>query len=755
MVTPSIHRDHLSLRRHDPDQVGRSAIVSPSQLVSRAPARIALAYGSRASLSTSGLRSLPASHGSPTSSAASHASHAFRAGDASRTGTLRRRRTRTLLPFTTRGFTLEPWQRDAARAWVTVGTGTLEIFTGGGKTLIALAAIASVAEREPALRVAVAVPTIALAEQWRVAFERHTSLRPVEIGILGGGKRASLATHRVTIAVLNSAAKAFPEQSRAIEPVMLVVDECHRAGAPSFAKIFATRTAYRLGLSATPYRDEVGADGEPLAWHEQTLGRELGEVVYAFTLRDARAIGWLPEYAIHHHGVALDADERRAYVAQSDVVDGNEAALKKLGGDAARAWALQRRRDPLGVASARYVASVAKRKDIVYAARERNRIALRIVAERFAGGRDARVLIFNERVDAATALYDALTAADPTLRVALEHSGLGAARRLEAVERFRAGDADVLVSVRALAEGIDVPGADVGISVASSSSVRARIQLLGRVLRRTFDGSEKRAVTHLIYAAETVDELIYAREDWSDLTGPARNEYYRWPLGADVPETRPSAPATPAPTEAQEAARIGILRAGDPPQRWLGIARGTTYSMNAAGVVTNAMGRAIVDPFDVGRALARVRGRPDGTFRVTPRHRYVIVYDPSAGGWVAAASLREPFVTEDAGGDADAIDVARLAPGDASAGPRTKEGGTYRMTSAGRIKRKRRGGGVDFAEPDDVRALVDAWRALRVGSIAIDVNLAGHAWWRDATGPRYLGLWPVAPRFVPGDVSPR
>ena len=596
-----------------------------------------------------------------------------------------------------------------------------------------------------------AVPTIALAEQWRGAFERHTTLAPREIGILGGGKRASLATHRVTIAVLNSAAKAFPEQSRAVEPVMLVVDECHRAGAPSFSKIFAMRAIYRLGLSATPYRDEVGDDGEALAWDAQILGRGLGAVVYAFTLRDARAIGWLPDYAIHHHGIALEPAERAAYVAQSFVVDANEAALRKLGGDAARAWGLQRIPSPLGAASARYVASVAKRKDIVYGARERNRVARRLIADAFAAAPRSRVLVFNERVDAAAALAADLTRTDSTLRVALEHSGLPAAQRLDAVERFRRGEADVLVSVRALAEGIDVPGADVGISVASSSSVRSRIQLLGRVLRRTFDGSAKRAVTHLLYAADTVDELIYAREDWSDLTGPARNAYFIWPLAADVPLPQPDAPAKPAPTEDQEAERIGLVRAGESPVRYLGIARGDTYSMNSAGVVTNAMGRAIVNPQDVGLALRRVRGRSDGTFRITPRKRYMLVYDATHDGWVAAGLLADPFVTENAGVAAREFDVAGLAPGDPYPGTRTNEHGTYRITSAGRIKRKRRGGGADFAHPDDVRSLIAAWRAVRVGSIAIDVNDERHAWWRDPSGPRYLGIMPSDVRFLPDD----
>ena len=47
-------------------------------------------------------------------------------------------------PFVARGFDLQDWQRKAVEAWISGDAGgpfrgTLEIFTGGGKTLIALA----------------------------------------------------------------------------------------------------------------------------------------------------------------------------------------------------------------------------------------------------------------------------------------------------------------------------------------------------------------------------------------------------------------------------------------------------------------------------------------------------------------------------------------------------------------------------------------------------------------------------------------
>ena len=87
---------------------------------------------------------------------------------------------------------------------------------------------------------------------------------------------------------------------------MLVVDECHRAGAATFSKVLATSARYRLGLSATPARDEVDEAGLPLTFDRQVVGRKIGAVVFRFGLREAREIGWLPEYTVHHHGVRLD-----------------------------------------------------------------------------------------------------------------------------------------------------------------------------------------------------------------------------------------------------------------------------------------------------------------------------------------------------------------------------------------------------------------------------------------------------------------
>ena len=169
--------------------------------------------------------------------------------------------------ITATGFTLHPWQSQAVDAWAAGDgrpyRGTLEIVTGGGKTLIALACAARAAAQRANLRLAVVVPTEALARQWREVIISHTTLNNGEVGLLGGGGNDSLSTKRALVCVLNSAAKRLPDDARNGQPLMLVIDECHRAGAPTFSRVLDTPCEYRLGLSATPDREELDEAASP------------------------------------------------------------------------------------------------------------------------------------------------------------------------------------------------------------------------------------------------------------------------------------------------------------------------------------------------------------------------------------------------------------------------------------------------------------------------------------------------------------
>lgn len=664
-----------------------------------------------------------------------------------------------MAPFATRSFELVDWQRDAVRAWVEGAsaphTGTLEIFTGGGKSLVALACAQEAAQVDPDVRIAVVVPTEALARQWIEVFQRYSNAEGADVGLLGAGGHNSLLTHRVLVCVLNSAAKQLPEQAAAAQPLMLVVDECHRAGAPSFAKVLWSPARFRLGLSATPDRDEIDDDGEPLEYDEQLVGRSLGGVVYRFGLRDARSIGWLPDYTVHHHGLTLLPAERQKYEQLSRRIDEAADDLRDLGGESTRARQLQARTDDMGRAAKAYVALTSNRKDLLYRAAERGRVAARIVESAMEAS-ERRVLLFHERVAGAVALHETLSEALP-ISVGLEHSNLSDSVRSSALADFRTGEAPVLVSVKSLVEGIDVPDADVGVSVAASSSVRQRIQSLGRVLRRSFDetATTKTAEMHLLYMADTVDEFIYSKEDWSDLTGGSANRYWLWSADPDAgPELQDGPPATPRPSEDAEWQRIGN-QAPEKPEPWEGAFSGQEYSVDTLGNVTNRFGTAIANPQGVGEMVAAVRGRPGGRFRVTPTHRLVLVTRGDGEGAVlAAGQLTEPFEAGDqSAAVSEDFDVTLLRVDDEYPGPADKDGGTYktRAKMGGVIERKAPDGGTEFALrsgsaanlADNADTVIAAWRTAVDRGITFHVNRLDHAWYTKDGSRRFLA-------FVPG-----
>jgi len=651
-----------------------------------------------------------------------------------------------------RDFSLRPWQQDAVQAWNETGRGTLEIFTGGGKSLIALACAAAAATRTPDLKLAIVVPSEALARQWIDVVSRYTDTPRDRIGLMGAGGREALSDHDVLVAVLNTAAKQLPQQSAREQPLMLIVDECHRAGAPTFSKVFDTRAEFRLGLSATPDRDELDEDGETLQFDEQVVGRGLGPIVYRFGLREARRVGWLPDYQVHHHGVSLLPVEQTDYERMSRRVDDAADQLRELGGDSSRAHHLQGRSDEVGLAARAYVALTSNRKDILYRAKERERVAVRIVTQAMGSG-PRKVLLFHERVDEAATLALALSKELGEDRVRLEHSRLNDSAREGALRDFRSGRSPILVSVKSLIEGIDVPDADVGVSVAASASIRQRVQSLGRVLRRQFDESSGRKVAemHLIYVTDTVDELIYAREDWGDITGDSANHYWKWSTDPDLlPERVDGPPATPRPTEEAEWERLGS-QAPKESEPWLGSFIGQEYSVDTMGNVTNRSGVMIENPQQAGAMVTAVRGRAGGRFRVTPLHSLVLATRGDGEGIVfVAGQLTEPFRAADAQAITDGpIDVSSLSPGDPYPGPPTKEFGSYKTRSkaGGVIERRVPGSGTEFAltgndaappQAANAERLLEAWRAATDRGMAFHVNALGHAWYNQGGMRRFL-----------------
>jgi len=665
------------------------------------------------------------------------------------------------ITFETCGFRLHDWQREAVEQWQRGDEvpyrGTLEIFTGGGKTLIALACAAEAAKVSEDFKLIIIVPTIALADQWAEAIARYTNVeRSRLLRVAESRATGDLGSAHALVVVINTAAKLYRKLNLSPD-TMLIVDECHRAGAPTFRSALNIQARFRLGLSATPEREEVDEEGEPLRFDEQIVAKRLGRVVFSFNLADARRAGWLPEYRIVHHGLSLTPHEQLEYDRRSRRVDDLADRLRQLGVEPSRARTLQARKGEVGEAARAYLAAIGSRKDLLYRANERTRIARGIVMNALSNAMN-RVIVFNERITGATKLFESIEASVPNGSIALEHSRLAAAERRAALDGFRDGSVRVLVSAKSLIEGIDVPAANVGVSVASTGSVRQRIQALGRVLRRYGPESltEKKAEMHLLYISDTVDETIYEKEDWSDLTGESLNEFLRWPLDPNEPPERVQGPPrVPKPTEEQEYDRL--RRLDHPfPSVWTGAIHGQEYHVDTWGNVANAFGTGISNAQGVGDMLRSVRGRPGGKFFVTPRHRVVIVSQRSADTtkWYAAGLLQEAFIARrDEPSASQEVAPSSLRAGAPYSGPQNADHGQFniRSRSGGSIELQVRRGVSEFAltdvqdggaQTENAVNLLDAWREHIGQGISFSINDRWDAWYRIGGVPRFLAHVP-------------
>jgi RNA polymerase primary sigma factor len=194
---------------------------------------------------------------------------------------------------------LRPWQRDALAAWQAAGRrGVVEAVTGAGKTFVGICATRdAVAAGGRAL---VLVPTRELQEQWvRVLVEQ---LPDVAVGRLGGGRQDELAECDVLVAIVHSAA------ARSLRPRpgdVLVADECHRYGAPTFAQALEDGFEHRLGLTATYEREDDG-----VATHLRPF---FGDVVFTLWYDRALADGVIAPFDIALGAVQLTPEEQQRY----------------------------------------------------------------------------------------------------------------------------------------------------------------------------------------------------------------------------------------------------------------------------------------------------------------------------------------------------------------------------------------------------------------------------------------------------------
>jgi len=364
---------------------------------------------------------------------------------------------------------LRPYQEEAYEAWVSRGRrGVVIAPTGTGKTVIAIHAI-----KTANTNTLVVVPTERILKTWMSAFRRFGLTATAYYGrfkMLSG----------LTVSIYNSVA-LHPEILDHFK--MVVFDEVHHVASEVFSKLLEM------------------VDGKDVMSLTATLKREDGlhhiimaklPVVYALDLKTAVESGYVSPIDIIPVPAPLTKVEMQGYTAIERKIRQlqQEIRFRKLLGK------------PVKELERRLHIILSRRRQFLSHVSSKREKTLEVVRKEVNAD---RILLFSESITSIEWLKEYLV--KNGVPTETYHSLKSEAERDQVFEgwgsRFK-----VLLAVRALDEGVDVPEVGVGVIIASGKSTRQLVQRQGRLLR---PAEGKRARLYVIYAENTYEYGIFLK----------------------------------------------------------------------------------------------------------------------------------------------------------------------------------------------------------------------------------------------------
>ena len=366
-------------------------------------------------------------------------------------------------------------QLEALQNWEQHGRrGILEHATGSGKTFTAMCAIRDALEKkEPVL---VLVPSTDLLRQWKKEMSDNINGIDIDYLLCGGGnsmwKQPGLLNmwtqpgngkKRVVVSTMDTAAsEQFLRSIAQGEHLFLVADEVHRLGSPNRRKVFDLWTGPRLGLSATPIRY---GDPEGTNAIMEYFG---GIVPPVFSLEDAIRSKVLTPYFYQPIKVNLDAAE------QAEWNDLTQQISRLIG-----RWSGSEDGFVKAMNSPQIQMKLLARARIVKEARGKVTAAMSVIQQYYKTGQ--RWIIYCDNQGQLKQVLNALLDEEYD---AYEYYSEMVGDRQETLSYFSA-NGGILVSIRCLDEGVDIPETTHALILASSKNPREFIQRRGRILRRS------------------------------------------------------------------------------------------------------------------------------------------------------------------------------------------------------------------------------------------------------------------------------
>lgn len=388
---------------------------------------------------------------------------------------------------------LHDYQKDAISVWVGENyRGIFDMATGTGKTFTGLGAIAKLSEDiGDELAVVIVCPYQHLVDQWVEDIVKF-NMSPI---IAHGSSLQKDWKKRLSKAVLDQKircdkrffclvctnatfASDYIQSSinKIKSPILLVVDEAHNFGARSYAGLLDDRFTYRLALSATleRHRDEEGTE---------LLYRFFGKKCIEYPLERAIDEEKLTPYKYYPVLVYLSEDELGQYEQIS--YEMTKCIIK----DKKANYRLNKRGEMLALKRSRIVAGAQEKlevlKDEIKPYINDNNILV------YCGATNVALEVTDIDNDAYDGDVRQIKAVihilgnELAMSVAKFTSEENTETRALIKDNFQKGDGlQVIVAIKCLDEGVNIPGIRTAFILASTTNPKEYIQRRGRVLRK-------------------------------------------------------------------------------------------------------------------------------------------------------------------------------------------------------------------------------------------------------------------------------
>ena len=422
-----------------------------------------------------------------------------RLGAKKRSAKLKKERINNIQPY--------PYQVDAINEWKKADNiGIITMATGTGKTYTALFAIENILNT--GTPILILVPSRILIDQWK---EDINKIYPkVPLLIAGGGynwrnvqnKRifiSDVKKPKIILATMDTAiSDDFIQYIKQAKNMAIIIDEAHRVGSEKRRLILEIPFIARLGLSATPERlfDRAGSRALELFFGEELIYKLPIDAKVKLSSDEEHEypiLGtFLSRYNYNYYTVYLTNEEQNNWNALTDEIR-RQMAIE-----------ISHNENFDVFINDRIKLLLINRSRIIKKARNKILIIPQIIKDEYPS--NGKWIIYCEDEDQLMEVINSLKNNCPNITLLQYHSKMNSQDRDLSLDYFK-NNSSVLVSIRCLDEGLNIPDANGAVILASSKNPRQYIQRRGRVLRKV-KGKDFAHIIDVIVLPNNDDEEI-------------------------------------------------------------------------------------------------------------------------------------------------------------------------------------------------------------------------------------------------------